>query len=146
MESERPMARGFRYSGLALLVTGAALIAASVATGEGHLFLLVFIPVFTSTGPLGLLGIVALFGGIFLAMLAAPLGEFPAESGGPTPPRSPEPPITPVAPSRRFGGVVMLGPIPIVFGSDARIAKWMLVLGFLLLILTVAAWALLVLR
>ncbi len=45
----------------------------------------------------------------------------------------------------RGGGVVLVGPIPIVFGSDAQTAKWLIVLAMVLTILAftlyfVAAW------
>jgi uncharacterized protein (TIGR00304 family) len=30
------------------------------------------------------------------------------------------------------GGVVFIGPIPIIFGSDKRIARWMIVVGGLI--------------
>ncbi len=40
----------------------------------------------------------------------------------------------------------MIGPIPVVFGSDRGITQWMIVLGFVLLILTIVAWLVLSLR
>src|SRR3990172_5605128 len=46
----------------------------------------------------------------------------------------------------RYGGVVMVGPIPLVFGSDARVAKWMMVLGIVLMGLVVGAFVFLSLR
>src|SRR5438132_13034585 len=33
---------------------------------------------------------------------------------------------------RRWGGVVFLGPIPLVFGSDPQMTRWMLILGAIL--------------
>ncbi len=128
-----------RWLGVAGIVGGAALIAASLATGEGKAYLLLIFPVFTSTGALGLLGIVLAFAGIVSTMFSfATLGP-PAVS---PPPGSPPPTgvTPPTTPGPEYGGVVMLGPIPLVFGSDARIAKWMIGLGFVLLIATVAAW------
>ncbi len=132
-----------RWLGVAGIVAGAALIAASLATGEGHAYLLLIFPVFTSTGALGLLGIVALFAGIAMAMFSLAAGGIPAmEAPGTAPPPAQAPPSGPsmAAPAPRLGGVVMLGPIPLVFGSDARITKWMIALGIVLLALTVAVW------
>ena len=44
--------------------------------------------------------------------------------------------------SRRWGGVLFLGPIPLVFGSDPQVTRMMLVLGVILflalLVLTIA--------
>src|SRR5438093_4628954 len=119
--------RWLRLAGLLLFGLGAALIAGSVATGEGRLFLLLIFPVFTSSGALGLLGIVATFVGLFLTMLPRP---WTGAATVPVPPLAGGAPATPnAAPPPRFGGVVMLGPIPLVFGSDPAMAKWMALLG-----------------
>ncbi len=138
--------RWLRWLGFALLTIGGGLIAASIVTGEGQLILILFIPVFVGSGPLGLFGILAVFIGLFLAMASyvwSPAG-LREEPEGMEPVAPPGPP--PTAPTRtatkKFGGVVMIGPIPIVFGSDQRIAKWMIVLGFVLLALTVIVWLL----
>ncbi len=127
--------RPLRFLGLALLIAGVALVAASVAMGQGQVYLLLFIPVFVGTGAVGLLGILVVFLGLFLtsfgsAMRGVPLPIEPASQPAMAP-DAPAPPAVP-APPAKFGGVVMLGPIPIVFGSDARIAKWMMVLGLIL--------------
>ena len=141
--------RGLRWGGLALLVLGVALIAASVATGEGQLYLILFIPVFTSSGLFGLLGVVAVFAGLFVAMASAVLSPIGVrtEPESREPDRPTNPPAAAEASTRRkFGGVVMIGPIPVVFGSDRGITQWMIVLGFVLLILTIVAWLVLSLR
>jgi uncharacterized protein (TIGR00304 family) len=52
-------------------------------------------------------------------------------------------PPSPAGPPARYGGVIMLGPIPIVFGSDARIAKWMMILGLILAGFVVASFLIL---
>ncbi len=135
--------RALRWLGVAGIVAGAALIAASLATGEGHAYLFLIFPVFTSTGVLGLLGIVALFAGIAVAMFSFANRGIPATGApGTAPPPAQAPPAGPqaAAPAPRLGGVVMLGPIPLVFGSDARITKWMIAMGIVLLALTVGVW------
>lgn len=38
------------------------------------------------------------------------------------------------------GGVVMIGPIPIIFGSDARWASLAIVLAIVLVLLGILAW------
>ena len=138
--------RWLRWLGFALLAIGGGLIAASIATAEGQLILILFIPVFVGSGPLGLFGILAVFIGLFLAMASygwssATLRQEP-EGMEPVAPPGPLPTAPPRTATRKFGGVVMIGPIPIVFGSDERIAKWMIVLGFVLLALTVIVWLL----
>lgn len=138
--------RFLTMAGLALLVLGVALIAGSLATGEGQLFLVLFIPVFTSVGLLGLAGMIALIAGIFLGM--ASFTRSGRLAGSEPPAQSPaQAPAAPGAgPAPRYGGVVMIGPIPLVFGSDARIAKWMMVLGIVLMGLVVGAFVVLSLR
>ncbi len=34
----------------------------------------------------------------------------------------------------RGGGIIMIGPIPIVFGTDSKVLKWLMVLGILLVV------------
>ena len=133
-------------AGLACLVLGLALIGLSLASGEGHLFLVLFVPVFTSGGLLGLAGMLALIAGIFLgvASFAGPRMPVGAEPPAQSPAQAPAPPAH--APAPRYGGVVMVGPIPLVFGSDARVAKWMMVLGIVLMALVVGAFVFLSLR
>jgi len=65
---------------------------------------------------------------------------FRAEPEAVVPPTGPSPPAqAPAAtPSRRWGGVVFLGPIPIVFGSDARMTRTMLLLGIVLFLALLA--------
>lgn len=40
----------------------------------------------------------------------------------------------------RGGGVIIIGPIPIVFGSDASTVKWLLVLAILLTVLLLVTY------
>ncbi len=137
--------RALTWAGLACFAVGIGLMAVSLATGEGQVFLVLFIPVFTSSGPIGLLGIIALFAGIFLGMVSFAGPRLPMEApASPQAPVQAAPPAT--GPARPWGGVVMLGPIPLVFGSDARIAKWMMVLGIVLTALVVALFLILSLR
>ena len=124
-----------RLLGLALLIAGVALIAASVATGQGQVYLLLFIPVYVGTGGLGFLGILVVFIGFFLTSLCSAWRGLPIPpASAPSPAVAPDVPVPPAAaaPPAKYGGVIMLGPIPIVFGSDARIAKWMMILGLIL--------------
>jgi uncharacterized membrane protein len=73
--------------------------------------------------------------GVFLFLLAwsgaiaAAPGALPAV---PPAPSSGTP--SPSGTERRWGGVVFLGPIPVVFGSDQKVTKWMLVVGVLLFV------------
>ena len=136
--------RHLRLLGVALLIAGVALIAASIATGQGQVYLLLFIPVYVGTSALGMLGILVVFLGVFLASLGSAWRGLPAPTVPASDSVSPDsvaPPAT--APPARYGGVIMLGPIPIVFGSDARIAKWMTVLGLILAGFVIASFLIL---
>lgn len=35
----------------------------------------------------------------------------------------------------RGGGVVMIGPFPIIFGSDARAVRWLIILTIILMVI-----------
>lgn len=122
---------------LAAIVGGVALLGYSAATGEGQVHLVLIFPVFTGTGLLPFLGMVLIFAGIFLRFWSLAGGQStavpePAMAAAPPSPGASAPP------GRKFGGVVFLGPFPIVFGSDKRIAKYMLVLGIALTVLLLA--------
>ena len=97
-----------RWTGPALIVLGAVLVAAAVATGAAHLDLVVIIPVFVGgASALFVGGVLALFLGVMLLPLA-----FGAEWA------RPEESLTgPRVPSSSVGGVVLIGPFPIFLGA-----------------------------
>lgn len=120
-------------------MSGLAALAGAVARGEASLYLILVVPVVVGTGPLAFLGILLVFLGFFLTFFLGLSGATPS---------SDEPTQTPAVMSpgtarpRRWGGVVFLGPIPLVFGSDPRMSRMMLILGAILflalLLLTIA--------
>ena len=122
-----------RLSGPVVFLAGVVALVVGFAENQATLSLFVIFPVVTATGPWSILGILLMIGGFLLFFVAAspPLGP---STVTPTPPSSeiPAPPSPPV--SRRWGGVVFLGPIPVVFGSDPKVARWMLVLGAILFV------------
>lgn len=124
-----------RLLGPALLVAGVACLAVGYLQGEASLSLFVIFPVITATGGWSALGILLLIAGVFAFFLTWPAWSIP-ESVPPTGPAqsAPTAPPAPVASNRRWGGVVFLGPVPVVFGSDAKIARWMIVAGILLFV------------
>ena len=126
--------RASRLLGPALLLAGVAALAVGFAQGEASFSLFVIFPVITATGAWSALGIVLLIAGFFSIFLTWTSG-MPAERPPPTGP-APGPTLPASAPpaQRRWGGVVFLGPVPVVFGSDAKIARWMIVVGVLLFI------------
>lgn len=126
---------------LASFVAGIALLSYSVAIGESRLYLVLIFPVVAGSGSLGLAGILLVVAAIFLGFLSfarSALGGIVVaeEEEQPSPPSAPGPSEEPR--KTKFGGVVFLGPIPIVFGSDARVSNLMLVLAVAMTILLLA--------
>ena len=122
--------------GPVLLAGGVLAIAYGLAVGQGILSLFLVFPVVTATGAWPAGGIVLLLAGFFLTILgwSAPAGiPRGVEPSPPTAPTGGQPPAGEPRP-RRWGGVIFLGPLPIVFGSDAKVTRWMLVAAILLFV------------
>ncbi len=95
---------------LILFALGLLLVAASVLRGEASIALLVFIPIIYGGGwilGLGILLIISSFMSFFF--ISTDVKRTKSQS--------------------RYGGVVFIGPIPIIFGSDQKITKIMLYIG-----------------
>lgn len=127
--------RLLRMLGPVLLVAGLACLVVGYVQGQASLSLFVIFPVVTATGGWSALGILLLIVGVFAFFLTWPSWTAPALPGpaGPAPGPSPLDAATPPS-NRRWGGVVFLGPVPVVFGSDPKIAKWMILVGVLLFV------------
>jgi len=126
-------------AGPAFLAIGIGLLGAGFARGEATLSLVLVIPVVTATGVLSFLGILLIVLGFFTTFWFWParLEESPSPIVEPV--SSWAPPSGPTAPrERRWGGVVFLGPVPIVFGSEQRVTRFMLVLGIVLFLALLA--------
>jgi uncharacterized protein (TIGR00304 family) len=125
--------------GPAVLLAGLGTLALAVTREEADLYLILIVPVVVGTGPLALLGVLLVFVGFFLTFLLWNAGTAPSFEPPVTVPGVPtteEPASTP--PARRWGGVVFLGPFPIVFGSDPQMSRLMLLLGAVLFIALLA--------
>jgi len=125
-----------RLLGPAILVAGVLCLGLSVARGEAMVFLVLIFPVVTGSGPLTLAGILLTFLGFFATLIfwpGRPVGTIAPEGAAP----AAEDPSGP-APPRHWGGVIFLGPFPIVFGSDPKMTRTMLFVGFLLFVALLA--------
>jgi len=106
--------RFLRLIGAGALVAGAALIGVGIYQGEVEVALFLIFPVLVSTGGTGALGMVLLALGIMALVFEAFLKGRVAEEGdggGGTKGRDG---------GTEFGGVVLVGPVPIIFGSSPR--------------------------
>jgi len=117
-----------------LFVLGIALLAYAASLGDMTFTLVVIIPVVQSSSVWALAGMGLIFASIFLFFfsLAAPTGETPAQTSAPV-----QRAAAPQQPAKKFGGVVFVGPIPIIFGSDKKVAKWMLIVALVIVILLI---------
>ena len=137
-----------RWLGIGGFALGVALLAVAVARGEAVLYLVLIFPVIQATGPLAFGAIAAMFAGLLLFFLAFALGPQPRPESAPgIAPGPPEALSVESAPTRRTraGGVIFLGPVPIIFGSDAQVARWMIVAAVVLFVLLVSFWLAIVL-
>jgi uncharacterized protein (TIGR00304 family) len=125
--------------GPVFLLAGLIALAWAVANGEASVALVFVVPVVIGSGPFAFLGVLLIFVGFFLTFLFWTSGAAP-----PVPGPAEVPTAAPAEPGRprRWGGVLFLGPIPLVFGSDPEMTRMMLILGVILfialLVLTIA--------
>lgn len=121
--------QAMRGMGIALAILGAILLAWSIAEGHAAIDLFLIIPIIHGTGALVALSFLLFFVGVLLMFLSVTGGvEDEVQSGGPPTGKN------------EWGGVILLGPIPIVLGSGGFLReRWVLVslvvLGSLMLLL-----------
>jgi uncharacterized protein (TIGR00304 family) len=130
--------RRLTAAALSLFILGIMLLAYAAYLGEMTFTLVVIIPVVQSSSVWALAGMALIFAAIFLFFLsmAAPMREARTQPSTTTPQA-----VAPQQPAKKFGGVVFVGPIPIIFGSDKKVAKWMLVVAlFIVILLIIAMW------
>jgi uncharacterized protein (TIGR00304 family) len=102
------------------------LIAASIISGEGQVGLFLIFPFVFLQGEIGAVGIFLVIIGMFCLLIgistsATEIPESTAGGSGATASQG--------GAKKNFGGVVFIGPIPIIFGSDAKMANIMLMLA-----------------
>jgi uncharacterized protein (TIGR00304 family) len=123
---------------LAIFIGGIVAVAAAVASGEADVSLIVIFPVFTGSSGLFILGISLIILSFFASF--GVLAMAPPDSQR----QDLEQPLQPIQrDSRRetkYGGFVLIGPIPIAFGSDKSMTLLMLVIGFGIAVLLLIAF------
>lgn len=118
---------------IGLFVAGIACIAAAVLSGEADVSLFLIFPVFSGSSGLFLLGTAMIVFSFVTGFLFLMMGQLElagetvytdtARATRGTPDGKP-----------RYGGVVLIGPVPIAFGSDRAVALAMLVIGIVVAI------------
>ena len=119
------MEREMRILALMLLITGIVLLAYSGFRGDLRFSLFFIIPIIYGTGGYAALGVLLTFMGVLLLFLTPFFSLTTAQQL--------EPPKT----EKKWGGVIFIGPLPIIFGSDTKIALILAVVGLLLLLLLI---------
>jgi uncharacterized membrane protein len=126
----------------ACAVAGLACLSYAASQGQANVGVALVVPFVVGTGPWAsvgvlLLGLAMVLG--FAAVSTRAVGEAP---GKPTPdaPASPESSGPP--PARKVGGFILLGPIPIAFGTTRGLALAMLAAALVMLAVLLLAGAL----
>lgn len=133
--------RGIRLFALAALLAGLALLAFAALEGNVRVGFFLIVPYVIGEGVAAFFGMALLFAAATMYLLrrvGAPRGEDdPGWRSAPEDPMAKEPQGT-----RSGGGVVLVGPIPIVWGGG-KVLPWMVAAGAALLVLAlVVSWAL----
>ncbi|MDQ1371572.1 MAG: hypothetical protein QG582_486 [Candidatus Thermoplasmatota archaeon] len=129
---------------IALFVAGAVCVAASVLSGEADVSLFLIFPVFSGSGGLFLLGVVLIVFSFVIGLMALMMGQFELAGAGTYPQQEGTAPVD-KKDRTRYGGVVLIGPVPIAFGSDKAMALAMMVTGIVLAVVALALLLLLAL-
>lgn len=123
-----------------LLAAGVGCFVVAVATGAAATGVFVIFPFIIGSGPLAFLAALLVAAGL----LTLPWAFTPAPEIGPS-----RPPPVEQRPSSSWGGVALVGPVPIFFGSwrgPSRWIYWTAVVAGLVLLLLVFLWAAVLLR
>ncbi len=120
---------------IAMFGAGLALIASAVATGEAEVSLLLIFPIFSGSSGFFLLGTLLIVLSFMVGFLMLVMGQLEVQASSVWPQMNAEPREETRPVKRDYGGVVMIGPVPIAFGSSRTMAVLMLVLGIVLAII-----------
>jgi len=117
-----------------MFLGGLVLIAYAVATGEAEVSLFLIFPVFSGSSGLFLLGTLLMVMSFIVGFAMLAMGQVELQAAQALSWKTDEPQTRAEAPKKEFGGVVLIGPLPIAFGSSRAMALFMLVLGIVVAI------------
>jgi uncharacterized protein (TIGR00304 family) len=121
--------------GTCLIIIGIIMLAISAIVGEGSAGIVLIFPVFIGTGIYSVIGVLCILAGFvllffgFAIRFTAPEEAF--EHYYEPPKHVPEEPT-----SKRVegGGVVLIGPFPIIFGTSTKLVFWLVILTIILIV------------
>ncbi len=122
-----------------LLICGIALLGYSVAEGESRAGLFIVFPVLIGSGIWAFLGMMCIMGALLFGFMGigarfAGFGDFD-ESEPRDHQRQGQGSRQKTGPAVKGGGVVLIGPIPIIFGSDPKLTIVLAVLAIVMMVL-----------
>lgn len=138
--SENMKMNRFLAIAILLLICGIALLGFSVAEGESSAGVFVVFPVLIGSGLWAFLGMMCIMGALIFGFMGigarfAGFGDFDESE-----PRAQQKqgqgqgPRQRTGPAVRGGGVVLIGPLPIIFGSDTKLTIVLVILAIIMMV------------
>lgn len=121
--------RGRIWIPVAMFAGGGALIAWAIAIGEAEVSLFLIFPVFSGSSGLFLLGTMLIVLSFIVGFISLAMGQAELQLSNQWRKDATDTRTTNILPKKEFGGVVLIGPVPIAFGSTRALAILMLVVG-----------------
>jgi uncharacterized protein (TIGR00304 family) len=110
---------------------GIILLGISATSGEGNAGVFLIFPVFYGSGIYAFLGVLCIMGAMMLGFMGLAQKMLPQEDDKPA---SRDPNAPPPEKSVKGGGVVLIGPIPIVFGSSPKMAVILMIMALAIMV------------
>ena len=128
---------------VSIFLAGVACIVVAAVSGDAQVQLFIIFPVVSGNSLLFILGVLLIVASFILGFVLAVTSMTEAEPIPSLGSTSGSTAQTDGMPQKktRFGGVVLIGPVPIIFGSDRKMA-WIMLLVAIVLISVVLALAL----
>ncbi len=117
-------------AGILFVVIGIAMLVVAATQGDLNLAIFVIFPIIVGEGVLPALGGVLIFAGLLLIFFS-----FVArlqEGAGRAVDRASE--ASDTGQRKRYGGVLLIGPLPIIFGSDKNVVLIMAIVALVILV------------
>jgi uncharacterized protein (TIGR00304 family) len=110
-------------------ILGIILLGLSVASGEGSASIVLIIPVFSGSGIFSFVGVLCIMAALMIGFMGIAQKMAESEKSQPNEKKTPsdKKPL-------KGGGVVLIGPIPIVFGSSPKAAMILMVMAIIIMI------------